>query len=106
MTRPGRNDTVITLDHVSGIIDDLRSTGEDPLVGIGGVVLRRKPMAIIARLCRDAVAPLRVAQSTWPDEVAKWDNLNHLAVSPITGTPVQRRAALLDQLQRLRLRLA
>ena len=32
------------------------------------------------------VAPLRVARSTWPDEVAKWPHLAHLKVSVITGT--------------------
>jgi len=46
---------VISLGDVAGLVDDTM------LVGIGGVVLRRKPMAVIARLCRDGVAPLRVA---------------------------------------------
>ncbi|MGA0064459.1 MAG: CoA transferase subunit A [Ilumatobacteraceae bacterium] len=46
---------LITLADVSDLVDDTM------LVGIGGVVLRRKPMAVIARLCRDGVAPLRVA---------------------------------------------
>jgi len=40
------------------------------------------------------LAPLRVAKSTWPDEVAKWPHLGHLRVSVITGTPKQRQAAL------------
>jgi SNF2 family DNA or RNA helicase len=40
------------------------------------------------------LAPLRVARSTWPDEVAKWPHLAHLRVSVITGTPKQRQAAL------------
>ena len=40
------------------------------------------------------LAPLRVARSTWPDEVAKWPHLSHLRVSVITGTPKQRQAAL------------
>ena len=31
------------------------------------------------------LAPLRVAQSTWPDEVKKWAELSHLRVSPIVG---------------------
>jgi hypothetical protein len=31
------------------------------------------------------LAPLRVAQSTWPDEVAKWDHLAHLRVGAIVG---------------------
>ena len=41
------------------------------------------------------LAPLRVARSTWPDEVKKWDHLQHLKVQPIIGTPAQRRAALM-----------
>lgn len=40
------------------------------------------------------LAPLRVARSTWPDEVAKWGHLSHLRVSVITGSPAQRQAAL------------
>ena len=40
------------------------------------------------------LAPLRVAQSTWPDEVKKWAELSHLRVSPIVGSAAQRRAAL------------
>ena len=40
------------------------------------------------------LAPKRVAQSTWPDEVSKWDSLQHLEVIPILGTLDERRAAL------------
>ena len=40
------------------------------------------------------VAPLRVARSTWPDEVTKWAHLNHLTVSVITGNIRQRWKAL------------
>lgn len=40
------------------------------------------------------IAPLRVAQSTWPDEVAKWEHLSHLEVQNIHGSPKQRLAAL------------
>ena len=40
------------------------------------------------------VAPLRVAQSTWPDESKKWMHLGNLEVVPILGTPDQRRQAL------------
>lgn len=39
------------------------------------------------------LAPLRVAQSTWPDEVAKWANFRHLRIVAIVGTEEQRRAA-------------
>lgn len=40
------------------------------------------------------LAPLRVARSTWPDEAAKWAHLRNVEVSPVVGTPDQRRAAL------------
>lgn len=40
------------------------------------------------------LAPLRVANGTWPDEVRKWPNLKHLRVSPITGTSEERKRAV------------
>jgi SNF2 family DNA or RNA helicase len=40
------------------------------------------------------LAPLRVARSTWPDEIAKWAHLQHLQVSTITGDVKAREAAL------------
>lgn len=40
------------------------------------------------------LAPLRVARSTWPDEVAKWPHLRHLRVSSVVGSVGARRRAL------------
>ena len=40
------------------------------------------------------IAPLRVALSTWPDEVAKWSNFAHLTVSPIVGGGSKRLAGV------------
>ena len=40
------------------------------------------------------VAPLRVTQSTWPNEIEKWDHLKDLTYSVVLGTPKQRREAL------------
>jgi SNF2 family DNA or RNA helicase len=40
------------------------------------------------------IAPLRVAKSTWPDEIRKWPSTQHMRVSVVVGTPAQRRAAL------------
>lgn len=40
------------------------------------------------------LAPLRVARSTWPDEVMKWDNFQHLKIVPIIGDAKERTAAL------------
>ena len=40
------------------------------------------------------LAPLRVAQASWPDEAKKWDHLRHLKVVAVCGSPKQREAAL------------
>lgn len=40
------------------------------------------------------VAPLRVAASTWPNEVEKFPHLRHLRVSVVVGSIAERRAAL------------
>lgn len=40
------------------------------------------------------VAHLRVAQSTWPNEIEKWDHLKDLTYSVVLGTPKQRKEAL------------
>lgn len=40
------------------------------------------------------VAPLRVARTTWPNEVRKWNHLKHLRVVVVTGSLKERRAAL------------
>lgn len=42
------------------------------------------------------LAPLRVAASTWPDEVAKWGHLRNIEMQPIVGTAKERAAALLN----------
>lgn len=43
------------------------------------------------------IAPLRVAQSTWPVEIEKWEQLYELEYSVIKGTPAQRLEALKRQ---------
>lgn len=43
------------------------------------------------------LAPLRVAQNTWPDEAAKWEHLSDIEVRPIVGNAQQRKAALKDR---------
>ncbi|WP_069648966.1 SNF2-related protein [Caloranaerobacter ferrireducens] len=40
------------------------------------------------------IAPLRVAQSTWDEEAAKWDHLKHLKISKVLGTEKERIDAL------------
>lgn len=43
------------------------------------------------------LAPLRVARSTWPSEVRKWAQTQHLKVVPVVGSASQRAAALQTQ---------
>ncbi len=45
------------------------------------------------------VAPLRVARTTWPNEVHKWDHLRHIQIMPIVGSLGERRAALRAKVQ-------
>jgi SNF2 family DNA or RNA helicase len=40
------------------------------------------------------IAPVRVAKFSWPDEIKKWDHLQHLTYAVAVGTPAQRRAAI------------
>ena len=40
------------------------------------------------------LAPLRVAQSTWPDEIKKWDAFKEARVSVVTGSAAEKKAAL------------
>lgn len=53
------------------------------------VGIEKKPALVLA--------PLRVAQNTWPDEAAKWEHLSQLEVRPIVGSMLERKAALADK---------
>lgn len=41
------------------------------------------------------IAPIRVAQNSWPDEIRKWEHLKNLTYSVAIGTVEERTAALL-----------
>ena len=43
------------------------------------------------------IAPLRVARNTWPQEIGKWEHLNHIRYSVVVGTEKERVAALCKQ---------
>ena len=40
------------------------------------------------------IAPLRVAKNTWPKEIEKWDEINGLSYSVVTGSAKERKKAL------------
>lgn len=42
------------------------------------------------------IAPLRVAATTWPDEIRRWDHLKNLSFAVAVGTEEERRAAVLQ----------
>ena len=43
------------------------------------------------------IAPLRVARNTWPQEIGKWEHLNHIRYSVAVGTEKERLHALRQQ---------
>ena len=67
-------------------------------MGMGKTSSTLAALDILIRHCDEGpaliIAPLRVAQSTWPDEVAKWAEFRHLKVSVITGKKAQREQAV------------
>ncbi|MGN0359021.1 MAG: SNF2-related protein [Blautia sp.] len=42
------------------------------------------------------IGPLRVARTTWPEEIKKWEHLKGLRYSVVVGTAAERKAALKD----------
>lgn len=67
----GLGKSVITLTAISDLIDNIEISN-----------------ALV-------VAPKKVAESTWAQEVEQWEHLRHLRTSVILGTPKQRERALL-----------
>ena len=81
----------LIIDH---ILDKERCNAFVPM-GLGKTISTLKAIETLA--CVDdsptlVLAPLRVAQSTWPDEVAKWKL--DLPVSAVVGNAAQRAQAL------------
>ena len=68
-------------------------------LGLGKTVIT---LTAVEKLMRDSfeirrvlvIAPLRVARTTWPDEIEKWDHLKDLSYSVAVGTEEERLDAL------------
>ena len=43
------------------------------------------------------IAPLRVADVTWPEEIKKWDHIKHITYSKVLGSAAKRKAALKEK---------
>jgi len=82
------------------ILDRIATVGVGLFLDMGlgktVVVLTAIKKLLMARVVNKilVVAPLRVANSTWPAEVNKWEHLNELSMSVITGTKKQRENAI------------
>ncbi len=71
-------------------------------MGLGKSVIT---LTAISDLCLDyfdvgkvlVIAPLRVASSTWPSEIKKWEHLKGLTYSVAIGTEVERLSALKEK---------
>jgi SNF2 family DNA or RNA helicase len=74
------------------ICDHMRCNVLVPM-GLGKTVSTLTAIIDIGEYPVLVVAPYRVAQSTWPDEVEKWAHTRHLKVSVIVGKPKERREA-------------
>jgi len=81
----------LIIDH---ILDKERCNAFVPM-GLGKTISTLKSLETLSLVDSSptlVLAPLRVAQSTWPDEVKKWGI--DLPVTPIVGTAEQRALAL------------
>lgn len=70
-------------------------------MGLGKTVSTLTALAMLHALEGEGpaliLAPLRVAKSSWPDEIAKWTHLRHLRCAVICGTAAERAAAVETQ---------
>lgn len=86
------------------IIAELKSsTGLQLVVGMGGGKTICSLTAIVdllaERIIRSAIilAPVRVALTTWPNEISSWKHTQHLDYVVLAGTPAKRLKLLKEQ---------
>lgn len=70
------------------------STGAFMDMGLGKTVCTLTAFLEIPKKACLVIAPLKVAESVWSDEIEKWDHLNHLRLVKVLGSEKQRKAAL------------
>ena len=83
-------------DYQQAIIDKIQAGNSFIICAMGGGKTAATLQAVKDAQSRILIiAPLRVAQHTWPAEIAKWDNFQHLDYAVCTG-PLKKRVAALD----------
>ena len=70
-------------------------------MGLGKTVVTLTAIATLLQLGEVSkvliVAPKKVAEATWQDEIKKWEHLQWLRTSTVLGTAQQRERALLKR---------
>ncbi|MGJ8388229.1 DNA helicase [Streptococcus phage Javan93] len=82
-------DFIIETPHVAVILDMGMGKTVTTLSAINELMFDRYEVSKVL-----VIAPLRVANTVWSDEIEQWEELRHLRYSKIVGTPKQRQAAL------------
>ena len=79
-------------------IIDLPEVGPFLDMGLGKTVMALTALVELIRTNKVrktlVIAPKKVAENVWSDEIHKWDHLNHLKYSKVLGTEKQRKQAL------------
>ena len=82
-------DFIIRNPHVAVILDMGMGKTATTLSAINELMFDRYEVSKVL-----VIAPLRVANTVWSDEIEQWQELSHLRYSKIVGSPKQRQAAL------------
>ncbi|HEM2817186.1 TPA: DEAD/DEAH box helicase [Streptococcus suis] len=82
-------DFIIGHPHAAVILDMGMGKTATTLSAVNELMFDRFEVAKVL-----VIAPLRVANTVWSDEIEQWAELRHLRYSKIVGTPKQRKVAL------------
>lgn len=82
-------DFIIRNPHVAVILDMGMGKTATTLSAINELMFDRYEVSKVL-----VIAPLRVANTVWSDEIEQWQELSHLRYSKIIGSPKQRQEAL------------
>ena len=82
-------DFIIRNPHVAVILDMGMGKTATTLSAINELMFDRYEIHKVL-----VIAPLRVANTVWSDEIEQWQELSHLRYSKIVGSPKQRQEAL------------
>jgi SNF2 family DNA or RNA helicase len=80
---------IIELPFVGPLLDMGLGKTVSTLTAINELIFDRLEVSKVL-----VIAPKRVAEDVWPEEVQKWDHLTHLKLSLVLGTEKQRKEAL------------